>query len=87
MTTGEWLESLSSADEGSTMLTIVAELEGTYPVLAPVESFEVNLVDENFDANLDILTLSADLIVDEFTVDATTNTYTADIIMENYYGN
>ena len=28
MTTGEWLTSLSSAPEGSDMLTVVADLEG-----------------------------------------------------------
>lgn len=84
MTTGEYLASLSGAVAGDTMLTVVAELEGTYPVFAPVESFSVNLVDKEFTVNLDIIAISADLEIESYDTNLTVDEYTANIIMENY---
>ena len=82
MTTGEWLESLSSAPEGSTMLTIVAELEGTYPVLTPIESFKTNLIDEGFTANLDIITIKANYVDDTFSANFSDDSFTSNLEIE-----
>ncbi len=87
MTTGEWLFGQSNAPEGSDMLTVVAEIEGTYPVLTPIESFETNMQNLNIEANLDILLISTNINLQELTVDVTEDKYTANIIMESYDGN
>ena len=79
MTTGEWLSGMSSAEEGSTMLTVVAELEGTYPVLTPVESFEVNIREDVFIANLDIIAITANMDTDTYDCDLEQDVFTANI--------
>jgi len=79
MTTQEWLASLSSADEGSDMLTVVAGIEGTYPVLAPVESFDVDFIDDEFTADLAIITVTADVTVDSYDADFVDDEFTADV--------
>ena len=84
MTTGEWLASLSTAEDGSDMLTVVANIEGTYPVLAPVESFNVDLTSDLFTADLDIISTTVNLEMDLYNVDITEDVFSADFTMESY---
>ena len=64
MTVGEYLRSLSTAPSGTPALTVLTNIEGTYPVLMPVDMFEANVVDEDYSADLDIISISADLFLD-----------------------
>jgi hypothetical protein len=83
MTTGEWLASLSSAPSGSTALEVVADIEGTYPVLTPVESFSVDIIDEVYSTNLDIISISANVNEDVYTVDFSDDSFVVDLTQEN----
>ena len=84
MTTQEWLASLSSAPIGSTMLQVVADLEGTYPVLTPIESFNVDIVEESFTANLDIISLTADIASTEYSADLSEDGFESNLVQESY---
>ena len=69
MTVGEYLRSLSTAPSGISALTVLTNIEGTYPVLMPVDMFEANVVDEDYSADLDIISISADLFLDNISAD------------------
>ena len=86
MTTGEWLASLSTAPQGSTMLDVVGDIEGTFPVLTPVESFGVDFNDRKYHANLAIIATSANLEQTALDADISEDKFSANLEMEAYNG-
>ncbi len=53
-------------------------------VFLPIEQFSVNMKIEHFDADLDIIAITADMSIETYDANLTENIYSADITMENY---
>ena len=86
MTVGDYLKSLSTADSGATALTVVGDIEGTYPVLTPIQQFKSNIDTVVLSGDIDTR-LSADMSVVSATAVVNEELASANLKMESIDGN
>ncbi len=53
-------------------------------VFIPIDQFSVNIGIEHFEADLDIIAITADIGIETYDANLTEDIYSADITMENY---
>ena len=86
MTTGEYLASLSSSSSGSTALSHLTNIEGTYAVFVPRDNFDMILDERPINADLITTIFVADLKNEPTEIALNDKTFSADLGNSKYTG-
>jgi len=86
MTVGDFMKGLSSAEDGANALDVVANIEGTYPVFTPFDSFEISFSQPKLTANLHVEELSANLTSENLIGDVESDLITCNLTSDNLQG-